>query len=759
MRTIFIALFLALAAGAQTPFTQTVVRQFRTLAEMDASGPSRTEVYSEVAYNLRPGDLGGPIKFRYDPTNALPTNAVIRAVPSGVGRRVHDWGGDVRVFGAQINDGIDDSVAISNAMVYARSSLRRLVRLPAGDYHQQYSIPLIDRVDLVGESPAVAADGDAQLPSNARYSSYGNTRIILMNGANVPQLVLGPTNGLYARQVAKVVEDGSVVDSYEYNSSIRNIVFFGNAANQTRYDCHGFKFEHAWNIKILDCAFVYQSGYQGWLKDCNQVEMRSIYGSGTTAGGGLGFRTKGFFFWGCADSMFDNFNSGYVGGPKMWLTGESMWQSKFDGMYLWNNSTATLTVTNLSTVDGTITVSTNHTYETGMPVELFADDGGAMAGGVEPMRPYWAIKVSTNSVKLATTVSNALAGVAVIPTTTGTNLSLWHGPGAGLYVNWNANNLTIQGGRFDQNDYAGIVLHDAERVSIMNNNLKFNGLDNTAATTGTSAPVPYLSAGIVLHGLERSHIISGNVFDRITPNLKQDYGIWIRTNPWTSAVLSSQLPVRFSENTGMRDGTNIFYSSTDDAAVAGLSSFTPAEIGNTNIGTALTLKGNASGVRILRMQRQAGSPADIGIGISAGSAQFYDETAAKTLVFVDGSTTNLLGLTLGSTAAQAATRTSRILTEAASGTNSAAGALEIRQGAGTGISTNNGISFVLSVPGTTTNAVAQTVSTLFRVRAFSGMASNDLPLEISTWNGSSFGTIRRVAVTNISGVDVWYLKP
>ena len=97
-----ILLLAAQAFGQLSPkINPSTIKVFRTLADMDASSPSREDAYSAVGGYTSSLDWGEPKFFRYDPTSTAPTNDVVRAVPNGLpGRRVHPWDGDIRAFGA-----------------------------------------------------------------------------------------------------------------------------------------------------------------------------------------------------------------------------------------------------------------------------------------------------------------------------------------------------------------------------------------------------------------------------------------------------------------------------------------------------------------------------------------------------------------------------------------------------------------------------------------------------------------------------------
>lgn len=700
------------------------------------------------------GDWGQP-KLWYLDTSATTTNQISITNAGGSGCWIHPWDGDVRAFGATpftaygtSDNTTDDTAAINAAADYAAGQTgSRILILPAGDYRVTNSLRLVQsRLRVMGSAPVTPGDSDAQYPNVPQGRNLGPTRIILEDNSNVPFIVAGSTNGLYNRQPNDPQEDGSFSDCYEYGSLIENIVFYCNGANQTRYDCHGLKLENVWNVTIQDCAIVAPSGYRVWLKDCNQIHLKRVSGGGGTRGSGVDFYTRGMFVWGSADCVFEGNVNGFVGGPVAWFTGSSSWQNHVSGNLWFNTPSAWWAVTNVSTVNGTITLSTNHTYETGMPVELLPRDGGSMAGGVEQQRPYWAIKVSSNSLRLATTSSNAAAGNALIPTTTGTNLVIWHGPGAGAYLSWNAGNMAFVGNRFDQNDEAGVWANDSQNLVLSANNATLNGIDNITGAAATNR-----SAGVILSGFANSAVIAGNVFNRIEPNYPQNYGVWVKTNPPPAGnVLSVTYPSTLGPNTLMSGATNLLFDSTTDATRYTFNHRGAAEIGTTNNGVALRVVGNASGVPVLELAREVGSVGTIGIGVASGGFNVQDRTSSRGMMYLD-TTANASTIYLGGVTAVASPRLGEIASESASGTDVRGGPLRFKLGAGTGGAYGTNMSFMFPIRGAS-GASAQSHLTLMRLSIPDVPLEGDTVIEVSqystntaTWNTSVFS---RLCISN-----------
>lgn len=74
-------------------------RVYWTLADMDATAPSKSAPIAIVVCRTNVGDWGGPKLFWYEPTNSLPVTEARRQPGGGAaGRMSHDWNGDVRFF-------------------------------------------------------------------------------------------------------------------------------------------------------------------------------------------------------------------------------------------------------------------------------------------------------------------------------------------------------------------------------------------------------------------------------------------------------------------------------------------------------------------------------------------------------------------------------------------------------------------------------------------------------------------------------------
>lgn len=698
MKNAFTLLLLSCFACLAAP-----VRQYDTVAAMLAQKP----IAGETVLTGGPGGLRS-WKHVTSITGTTNTGNAFAAVGGGYLEALDKDAPrqDIRWWGAIKDDGLDDSAAINAALEFANAQGRRVVEVPPGDYHQATSIVMQTRVRLIGTGSSTKGDNEVQSPTNAAGASLGPSRLILLNAANCTQIVTGPTNGLYVRQPNEWNEDGSTNNSVEYNWGLENLVLYGNGSNQTRYDCHGIKLDYGWNFYIRNVQLVYHRGYKIWCVDLNQINIDNVGGLGAVDIITSKPWSKGYLIWGSADSLIREIGGGFVGGPGIWLTGSSSWQNHIEGCFIYNCLRQEFVVTGVSTNTGQIDLAEDHVYETGMPAEIWPLNGGVNPVGLSIRQPYWVIKVDGDSIKLAATRADAEAGTAIIPSTEGSDLRVWHGPGSGIYANWGASQNTIVGGRYDQNEDSGIVLHDTSRMAIVGNNITFNGFQTLLATNAAQA-----AAGVELSGYCYAPVVTGNIFNQLTPWYRQDYGIWVRSNTWAPAVLSATQRPIISGNSGQVGGTNYFADAAADNLIPLWHADGPVHIGLTNSGSGLIVTGNSGGVPTMRLVRNSsGIVADMGIGVGDGSFNFSDWKNFKTLFLVDGYDSSKVSLFLGANTAMASPRDVTIYSETGTGTDVSAGDIELRTGAGTGSGTMPRVAFLTSTP-TNSGTAAQTVTT------------------------------------------------
>lgn len=232
-------ILIILAAACLSANSQTV-RSFPTVSAMDTNRASRTESISEVTGMNSQWDWGPAVRrFIFDSTNTLPTNAFRRAVPGSItGRRIHDWPGDVRAFGALPDDGVDDTAAIAAATAHALSGPYGELYFPAGTYVvEQWRIEPVTNTLL-------RIRGQSANPASA-VDPYGS-RILLKPGSTNVLLTVQFTNDFTKRlriDVAGMYFDGN---RYECTNASDVVVLSGKPGPATNYITCG---------QWVDCAF------------------------------------------------------------------------------------------------------------------------------------------------------------------------------------------------------------------------------------------------------------------------------------------------------------------------------------------------------------------------------------------------------------------------------------------------------------------------------------------------------------------------
>lgn len=127
-----------------------------TFSDLTNGTPSEIAPWKSVSGKNTPGDFGAPLLYRWDKTNALPVDAVTLPVfGKSVGRYVHAWNGDVRVFTGAPSSTNDHSTALTAAMAKA-SALGIPLRVVSGTYETAgITLPggSTNQFMIVGENP------------------------------------------------------------------------------------------------------------------------------------------------------------------------------------------------------------------------------------------------------------------------------------------------------------------------------------------------------------------------------------------------------------------------------------------------------------------------------------------------------------------------------------------------------------------------------------------------------------------------------
>jgi hypothetical protein len=207
-RILLYLLLTASALGQNRP-----VAFVETLADMDA----RRALPNEMIYVRKYSPTiswGEPKAFWWDSTNALATNEVRRAVVNG-GRRVHEWNGDVRLFGADMSGSAFCNNALSNAWRVGRD-----LYFPQG----RYLINNAATTDNEGRPCALFVEPPTDLAS--RLSGFQ------MRGDGTGRSVILMTNAGTGIRVCGTNYGGTTTASFNlFNVKFRDLTFEGDGVS------------------------------------------------------------------------------------------------------------------------------------------------------------------------------------------------------------------------------------------------------------------------------------------------------------------------------------------------------------------------------------------------------------------------------------------------------------------------------------------------------------------------------------------------
>lgn len=315
--------FLILAFGMGA-FGQAPTRVVPTLSALESLKPGTTQPFVLVE-GLDAGRpfAGGPKSFRWDSTNALPTNAIRRGTATGVGRWIHDWDGDAQLFGAY--PGVESSLAISNAL-----AARNDVYLPYGTYLVKYPIEVGKQKTLRGTSPGhfnrtlLAATADHVGPAMVlTYDQYPVVKDLFLFGN---QTVKGTLDGILRYKAGKENEINALFENLMFMSLHTAISIgdegrvggtakanIGRLVNISAYDLTGNGVELAAQdylhyVAIMGELGSFASRPWPYIAGTNETYGVLFCGNGATAQGGTMWGFKYGF-----GSIYPRFNT-HVGG-------------------------------------------------------------------------------------------------------------------------------------------------------------------------------------------------------------------------------------------------------------------------------------------------------------------------------------------------------------------------------------------------------------------------------------------------------------
>lgn len=475
---------------------------------------------------------------------------------------------------------------------------------------------------------------------------------------------------------------------YVAGNTIRGINFFGNSANQTRYDCHIIKVEYAWNIRLDNCNFGNPSGYMVWALDCNTLDIVDCYGNGGAT------KNKGVFLFSNADGFMSQSKFGGVSGPALWVCGANGWQQQYLGNFLYNNFKGQFTVSGIASDE--LTIGT-HDFETGMPVELSAASGATLPTLTRypsvalDSHVFWAIKTASDKIKLAYSYEDALGGTALAITGGSGTYYAWHGAAAGAYLSGGANNNVLSGNRCDQNQNFGIALNKATENVVTGNLLNLNGFDSLTAT-----PELTTSAGVYLRNGSANNVVMGNSMMDWGTNYAQTYGVWVDASNGRNFIGQNAFKANPSQVDSLISTTG---NTTETAVVNQVSGVTvsalsagqyPLKVTNTTAGSAFGLTTSTDLLAI-------------------------DNTVAALRAAILRSSASEVRLTLGGDTAASTARPLGLYAEASTGTDIAGATWLLVTSRGTGNNTGGGTLDVYVPVAGSSGATVQSTQLMFRV--------------------------------------------
>jgi hypothetical protein len=729
---------IGLDVGLSSTTAKARIRSVSTIADLLTVDPLTSDIFSYVkvlGYSSA-GD-GGDGDFRRILSTGVTNAGSITKISAGNTNYAWSriWDGttvEAAWFGAFAGDGVDDSAAIQAAMDYVHSLGRGDVRLAGGRYDISTTLRVPYRVNVLGAPGWRIGENASSISTNQLFLNGGVTMLRLANNANVDIMWMDSTDG-YIRQPSETLEDGEVVDSRFQDSRIENLIFFGNAANQTANNLRGLAAKCKWTVTVKNCAFVYIRGYPLWLFDVNAFVLDDIWSSQ----GGSIWGGRGSFVYSSADNFFGRLYFGGTRGPVIWGNTKSTFKNIFSDQLLFNAvNTNTLFTVSSWTTNTLATLASNAQVESGDPVELRT--GGTLPTGFSDMQLYFAVKLATNVYGFHTNYALATNGTYLAGTGAASGTAyMTVGPATGLYLSGGAGQNVFSGLRSDQNSGPGIVL----RGAVGNYISGLEAGENDGVANGETVAAED-KAGVIFDKDSASNEVHGTIY-------QQNIGFHVRSNA-TANVMSAVYTGVSTNVVNTSSGTNYKQvQQTLDAAVAvgSLVVSNTLTAGNSAAQTALALTGNASGVRVLTLERTSGLTQKVGLGVATDTLNIFNETDGRGIALIGDSTTTAFMQMGDSTAASP--RTAEFFASGGSGTNVAGAAFLIYADRSTGNADQADAFKILTGDAGASGAALQGATTKFAVE---GDGDVRLTAGITVHaNGTKVSRIRHGRATLVAG--------
>ncbi len=612
---------------------------------MEVGGGSVVVTNSESLSDIRPNSGSiNPVAFAvgaetagdkgwgnwyWDPLSTHQTNAynwgVVRAV-YGVepGRWKRVWNGsdaDIEWWGGLAGDGIADDTALEAANMVLQDGGGGTIHFGRGVYETLYGLRLRYRVSAKGVEPVKFTDETSSNPLSSRYLLGNPSFLKLMDGANVPVVTFYATNG-WARQVAEVLEDGQTVDSLQQDSSLENLLIFGNSSTQTSYGSHGLYATNKWGITIRNVYVWDALGYGGFFFDCNGMVVEdSVFKSNPFRGG------RGMFVYSCGDSKFSGLDVGGASGSAFWLDGLTSWKLKIGNSFFWNSfrTNSAYAATAVSSDAFTLSASVV-ALESGSPVMVRpwtweSVSGtytnalyGVLPSGVTSTNLYWAVKVGPTTFGIHTNRALAMAGTKLpLAGFSGTNW-LTVGPAVGIQISGRASQNTFANVGLDQCSDGGVYVNGANN-NVLSPIVSANHGGTANGESAWNVPSIWFGENAV------SNVISGQLVSTYWGGYAEPAAF---NNQWVGSTFSVSVPLFESVS-----GQNVRpYWARWDGVVSSFAAQTMT-IGDFALSTVTDFKGGTGGGPIWTAERSGAIKS--GWRVSGTSVQIFDETNVRLL--------------------------------------------------------------------------------------------------------------------------------
>lgn len=413
----------------------------------------------------------GPVEVRLiAQPDFLGTESTTNAVGSPMVARV---GRDGVIYPAQMGAKPGASFDVTTKLQTAVDELNQkpnggTIFIPPNDYYLS-SLRIMPNVNIVGAGTQTLAEG----------AMKGGSKLRQIGGVAAPLIYNEPdTCGGYLRSPAVASNEG---DQFYYNSTISGVVMDARSTANLGTQNDAFRLSRAWNVRLRDTVALAGKGAFAWrLIDCNV-----LWAEGNTTMGPS-------FAWVLADSIITNNQMGGLQDnsavnyfwPVLWLAGDTSWKNVISNNIPFNNAGNIGGPTWTFTFVGTLlTLSSSHEFQDGDPVCL--ETSGTFPTGTDGVTTYFIKRVSSTTVRLATSIKDVVAGTFVSLSGGSGTHTLRGGANCVLFLQKAKLNI-LTGNRYDQGYGSGIIARGATLNSMNGGTVLENGLGSGGTVPGIS---------------------------------------------------------------------------------------------------------------------------------------------------------------------------------------------------------------------------------------------------------------------------------